>query len=283
MSLLSALHLPAYAGFVAGQFRKMLAYRTRYVTGIVSYLVYVTTHFFLWRAIWSRKPAGAEIGGFTAEEMVTYVVVGWVARSFYFNNVDRELSEQVQNGSIAVMLARPVSLQGTVAAGALGEGMFRFLFFTVPIGAAIFLLFPVRAPASALHGVAFLLSCTLALAIVTQINFLVGLCAFPLKNIDGVMRAKHYLIELLSGLLIPVALFPGWLRGLSAWLPFQAVSFLPGSIWLGRARAGVEWLGGGETLVARALAAQLAWVVALTLLGGACWRLAARRLTVQGG
>lgn len=283
MSLVRRLRLQAYLGFFSGQFHKMLAYRTRYVTGIISYLVYVTTYYFLWQAVYSHRPAGASLSGFTAEEMVTYVAIGWIARSLYFNNVDRELAEQVQNGTIAVMMARPVSLQGTVVASALGEGLFRCLFFSVPISVAVAFLFPIAPPASALHAVAFLVSCLLALATLTQLNFLIGLCAFPLKNIDGVMRAKHYLIEILSGLLIPISLFPGWLKALSAWMPFQAISYLPCAIWLGKAGGRAPWLGEGDGLVARALLVQAAWVVGLVLCGALGWRAARRRLVVQGG
>lgn len=284
MNPVRALHLPAYVGFFAGQFHKMLAYRTRYVTGIVSYLVYVTTYYYLWRAVFLNREPGSAIAGFSLDQMVTYVAIGWIARSAYFNNVDRELAELVQNGTIAVALSRPVSLQGTILAGALGEGLFRFCFFTLPIGVVIFLLFPVALPATLLHGAAFVVSCVLSLIVLTHVNFLVGMCAFPLKNIDGVMRAKHYLIEILSGLLLPISLFPGWLQTLSAWLPFQAISFVPSSIWLGTPRGGIRWLGAtpGE-LIARGLAVQAAWVIALALASAFVWRRATKRLTVQGG
>ncbi len=290
MNPVRALHLPAYLGFFSGQFRKMLAYRTRYVTGIVSYLVYVTTYYYLWRAVFSHRAAGAVVAGYTLDQMVTYVAISWIARSAYFNNVDREIAEQVQNGSIAVALSRPVSLQGTVVAGALGEGLFRFCFFTLPIGAVILLLFPVGAPASPLHAAAFLVSCALSQVILTHVNFLVGMCAFPLKNIDGVMRMKHYLIEILSGLLLPVALFPGWLQALSSWLPFQAIAYVPSSLWLGHLRgpapAGgpLAWLAAEPgQLVARALLVQLGWVALLAVVANLVWRRATRRLVVQGG
>ncbi|MSP16989.1 MAG: daunorubicin ABC transporter permease [Myxococcales bacterium] len=284
MNPVRALHLPAYAGFFSGQFRKMLAYRTRYVTGIISYLVYVTTYYYLWRAVFLHRAPGAQIAGFTLDQIVTYVAISWIARSAYFNNVDRELAEQVQNGSIAVALSRPVSLQGTVVAGALGEGLFRFCFFTLPIGAVIFLLFPVAPPPSLLHAIAFVLSCALSQVILTHVNFLVGMCAFPLKNIDGVMRMKHYLIEILSGLLLPISLFPDWLQALSSWLPFQAIAFVPSSIWLGHARGGIGWLGDDPTqLIVHGLAVQAAWVAALALLCAFIWRRAARSLSVQGG
>ncbi len=274
MSFLRALHLPAYAGFVLGQFHKMLAYRLRYVTGIISYLVYVTTYYYLWQAVFVHRDAGSSIAGFSLEQMVTFVAIGWIGRSFYFNNVDREIGELVQNGQIGIALSRPVSFQGTILASSLGEGLFRLLFFTVPISVVIFLLFPVQWPASPLHATAFVLSCALSLVVLVHVNFLVGMCAFPLKNIDGVMRAKHYLIELLSGLLLPVAMFPGWLRNVSEWLPFQAISYVPSSIWLGRVTGGA---------LGRALALQATWAVALVLASAFVWSRATRRLTVQGG
>ncbi len=263
-----------YLGFFSGTFQKMLAYRLRYFTGWISYLVYVTTYYYLWRAAYAAAPAGGEIRGFTLDEMVTWIAVGWCARSFYFNNVDRELGELVQNGQIALALSRPVSFQGSIVASALGEALFRLLFFNLPISAVVFLLFPVQGPASVLHAAAFALSLLLALLILVHVNFLVGMCAFPLKNIDGVMRAKHYMLELLSGLLIPVSMFPPSLQEVSRFLPFQAISSISTSIWLGRLSGADLWRG---------LGVQAAWAAGLAAACALVWRRATRRLTVQGG
>jgi ABC-2 type transport system permease protein len=271
---MSFLHWRAYQGFFTGTFHKMLAYRVRYYTGIVSYLVYVTIYYFLWKAAFATLPTGATIRGFTFDEMVTYVSVAWCARSFYFNNVDRELGEQVQNGTIAVALSRPVSFQATVLAGALGEGVFRLLCFSLPIGVVIFLLFPAKAPPSLLQCGAFATSLLLSLVILTQVNFLVGMCAFPLENIDGVMRAKHYLLEVLSGVQIPVTVFPATLQTVSSFLPFKSIGFVPTAIWLGKLQ--------GRGLV-DGLATQAAWAVGLVLACAFVWNRATQRLTVEGG
>jgi ABC-2 type transport system permease protein len=263
-----------YLGFVSGTFQKMLAYRLRYYTGIVSYLIYVAINYYVWKAVFADRAPGARIRGFTFGEMSTYVAIGWIARSFYFNNVDRELGDQVQKGEIALALARPVSFQATVLAGAIGEGMFRFVCFMVPVSVVVFLFFPVAGPASPLHGAAFVASLWLALLLLTQLNFLVGMCAFPLKSIDGVMRAKHYLLEILSGLVLPVTMFPGWLQTLSRFLPFQQISFVPTAIWLGK-------LSGPQLLLA--LARQAGWALVLAVLCALVWRRITRRLTIQGG
>jgi ABC-2 type transport system permease protein len=263
-----------YLGFVSGTFQKMLAYRLRYYTGIVSYLIYVAINYFIWKAVYADRPPGTLLDGYDFVGMTTYVSIGWIARSFYFNNVDREIGDQVQKGEIALALARPVSYQATILAGAIGEGTFRFFCFTVPVAVVIFLIFPVAAPASALHAAAFVVSIWLALLLLTHLNFLVGMCAFPLKSIDGVMRAKHYLLEILSGLLLPLAMFPNWLKSLSRWLPFQQISFVPTSIWLGK-------LQGQE--LALALARQALWVLLFAATCAFVWRRVTSRLTIQGG
>ena len=124
--------LRVYGAFVRAAFLKMLAYRLRYLTGIFSYLIYVTTYYYLWRSVYAHAGPG-RIAGLDLGEMVTYVAVGWIARSFYFNNVDRDLADLVAAGDIASLLARPVSLQGMMVAQSLGESLFRLLFFSLPI------------------------------------------------------------------------------------------------------------------------------------------------------
>ena len=265
--------LEAYSAFVRAAFHKMLAYRLRYYTGVVTYLIYVTTYAFLWRAFYQGS-GRTEVGGFDYSELRTYVVIGWLARSFYFNNIDREIADLVEEGQLANALIRPVSFPAMMFCEALGQSLFRLLFFTPPLALVLALAHPLQLPPAAWLAVAFAVSCALSLAILVQINFLVGLLALRLKSIQGVMRAKHYLLELGSGLLMPIALFPDWLATVSRWLPFECIAYSPGSIWLGRWSA-VE--------VLEAIARQGVWVAVLGSLVALGWRRAARRITIQGG
>lgn len=264
--------LRAYLAFVRASFLKMLAYRLRYTTGVFSYLIYVATYFFLWKSVYAES--GETIAGFDLPTLVSYVAVGWIGRSFYFNSIDREIADLVVEGEIAGTLARPISFQWMLVAGALGESLFRLVFFSLPIAVVLFLVFPIRLPATALDALAFGVSSLLSLLVFVHINFLVGLSALSLKSIQGILRAKHYLIELLSGLLLPITFFPEWLAVLTRWLPFQAIAYLPTSIYLGRFE--------GEELF-QALGIQLGWALALAALSLAIWGRAARRLTIQGG
>lgn len=263
--------LSMYAEFARVSFLKMLAYRLRYYMGIVTYLVNVTVYYFIWKAIFANSTT---LQNFSLPEIITYVAVGWIVRTFYFNNIDRDLAAQVAEGRLATDLTKPVSLQMMYVAQAVGESAFRAVLFTIPTAAAILLLFPIKAPASSLSFLLFAVSTIFALLIFALINFLVGLCAVRLKSILGLIRAKYFVIELLSGLLIPMTFFPASVRRILAWLPFQHVTWTPLTLYLGKAR-------GKEALFA--LAAQVAWVAALWLLGHWFWVWNARKISIQGG
>ena len=62
----------------------------------------------------------------------------------------------------------------------------------------------------------------------SQINILTGLSAFFLENNEGLMRMKRVAIDLFSGLVIPLSFFPAMGRASLGFLPFQAITYLPG-------------------------------------------------------
>ena len=106
------------------------------------------------------------------------------------------------------------------------------------------------------------------------INFMIGTCAIPLKSILALIRAKYWLIELLSGLLIPMSYFPDKVSKVLAWLPFEHIAYTPLQIYLGKL---------DQPSAVRALATQWAWVFALLILGDLWWSRASRKITIQGG
>jgi len=266
--------LGLYLEFTRITFLKMLAYRLRYYTGIASYLVFVAGNAFLFRAVYATLPPGSVIGGFDATSIVTYVAVAWIGRSLTFNNIDRELAEQVAAGQIAQNLLKPIDFQAMTFFGALGEALFRLVLFTIPISVVIVPLFGVGAPATPTAGAAAALSFFLAFLVNSGVNFLVGTCALRLKSILGLVRAKHVVLELLTGALIPLSFFPGAWRTVVESLPFASITYLPVVIWMGQ-RTGPD--------LARALGVQAFWAAALYALGALFWRAAVRRTSVQGG
>ena len=269
--------LRLYLGFVRLAFLKFLAYRLRYYTGVVSYTIFVAGHYYLYTALFASRVAdtgGATIGGLTIAEMITYVAISWIGRSFYFNNISRELMRMITEGEIAMHLIKPFHVQTVMMFEAIGESGFRLIMFTLPIMVVIVPLFGIDGPPEpALYGWTFLSFC-LDLVIYSQINFLLGCLAFYMKNIQGVLRAKMVSMDFLTGVVVPFTFFPEWFQNVVAWLPFQGISYIPVTIYLGKRP--------GEELYA-AIALQLAWAVGLFVAGRLVWRFSVTRVVVQGG
>ena len=252
-------------------FLNMLAFRLRYYTGIVNYLINVAVYYFIWRAIFRVDP---HFAGFTFPQMITYVAVGWIIRSMYFNNLDAEMAEDILDGRITMTLLKPVSLQTSYVARSVGESAFRLLLLTVPTAVVVSLIFPLLPPADLAHFGVFLVSLAASVVLVAAMNFIVGTFAIRLISILGLLRAKFWVQDLLSGVLVPLTLLPGPLRVVSHWLPFEHIGFTPLMIYLGK----MTW-----KQTAASLAIEVFWVVFLLWFGRRFWSLMSRKITVHGG
>ena len=266
--------LDTYFAFSRIAFLKMLAYRLRFYTGIFTYFLFVAVYYFIWKAVYAGQPAGSQINGFSLTDMITYVAIGWIARSFYHSNIDYEMNDLVRTGHIANFLLRPVSLQGVMLFQAAGESLFRLVLFSLPISLVICSVFPVTGPVSSAHFIYFICSTVLGFLILAAINFLVGLWAFSLKSVQGVIRAKQNLIQLFSGLLIPIVFFPDWVQNVFALLPFQSIAYVPLKFYLGK----IALESAPYELMLQGL-----WAVGLLILGQILWLRSATRLSIQGG
>jgi ABC-2 type transport system permease protein len=269
--------LVPYREFSRIGFVNILAFRLRYYTGIVTYLINVTVYYFIWSAVYgpaSGSAAGATLAGYNLPQMLTYVSVGWIIRSFYWNTIDQEIAYEVIEGKIAMELIKPVSVQWMWIARAVGESAFRLLMLTAPTAVVIALIFPVGGPASPAHFALFGLAVAGSFLLMAAINFMIGTCAIPLKSILALIRAKFWLIELLSGLLVPLRFFPAPLQAVSRWLPFEHIAYTPLQIYLGKLTLAQSGL---------ALGREALWVALLLWLGHMWWNRATRKITIHGG
>jgi ABC-2 type transport system permease protein len=264
--------LSVYVELIRIRFLTMLAYRVNYYSGILIYALNIGSYYFIWKATYAHG-AGA-IGGLTFEQMTTYTVVGWMARAFYFNNLDRDIASEIRDGSVAIQFIRPYNYIVVKIMQGLGEGLFRFLLFSLPGLLVASLLFPVKWPADPGRWAIFLVMLLFAFLINSQINIVTGLFAFFLENNEGLMRMKRIAVDLFSGLLLPISFFPGWAAAVLKVLPFQAITYLPNAVLTGKET------GAG---VVQALGVQALWFVLLLIPIYVLWNRARTRLFVQGG
>ena len=263
--------LVPYVEFSRVGFVNILAFRLRYFTGIITYFLNVTVYYFIWTAVFRSS---SSLAGYTLAQMIAYVSVGWIIRSFYWNTIDQEMAYEVIEGKIAMDFIKPVSIQWMWISRAMGESAFRLGLLTLPTAVILALVFPIQGPASRENFVLFIAAVAGSFFLMAAINFMIGTCAIPLKSILALIRAKYWLIELLSGLLIPIAFFPEKLQRVMAWFPFEHIANTPLQIYLGKLDRAHAW---------RALGTQWLWVVALLILAHVWWDRASRKITIHGG
>lgn len=263
--------MSAYLDFIRIRFLMMLAYRVNYYSGIVIYAINIGAYYFLWQAIYGDQES---LAGFTVAQMTTYIAVSWMARAFYFNNLDREIANEIRDGSVAVQLIRPYSYLLVKMMQGFGEGLFRLLLFMVPGMLIVCLIFPVQLPADPKVWLVYIVMLFFSFLINSQINILTGLFAFFVENNEGMIRMKRVMVDLFSGVVVPIAFFPGWLSAIMQWLPFQAITYLPSAVFTGRTPLNEA---------AAVFGLQLLWFTVLLVPIGLTWRAARKRLFVQGG
>jgi ABC-2 type transport system permease protein len=139
------------------------------------------------------------------------------------------------------------------------------------IGGLLFgLAFPHDLVAIALVAPAVILAVVISFAC----RFLVNLAAFWLVEVRGLITVYVLTMNLLCGLIVPVQLFPTWLKAIAYSTPFPFLLQAPTDLVTRQAEG---WTAVGI------IAAQLGWCVALLGLGRLALRRATDKLVVQGG
>ncbi|MCI0340507.1 MAG: ABC-2 family transporter protein [Planctomycetales bacterium] len=221
----------------------------------------------LWAAVLARGP----VAGLEAREVLWYIAVTeWIVLSIPM--VHLEIEQDVRSGDVAYRLARPVSYLGMRIAEALGALLARLAFVGVVAAALVPALaggFP-RDPRGLLFAVPL---GALAAAVAVLFQAAIGLAAFWLQDCSPVYWIWQKLTFLLGGLLLPLDLYPGWLRTIARWSPFEPLLYGP-------ARAA---LGAGAVEAAATAGKLVLWAAIATALLGAVARRARRALEVNGG
>jgi ABC-2 type transport system permease protein len=250
--------------------RRYAAYPWATAAGVFTNTIFGFIQAYILLAVFRHR---ADVGGYDARDAVTYV---WLAQAFLMTVYIfgwQELALRIRDGSIATDLARPLDPQRYWLAFDLGRAPYHFVFrgfLPFVFGA---LVFDLRYPAAA-NIALFLVSLALAVVVSFGFRFLYNSAAFWLVDIRGVVTLSITISVFFSGLVLPLAFFPSWLRDVAHALPFASALQTPIDLWLGKYH-GLGLLG--------VLALQVFWALALLGLGRLALRAGSQKLVVQGG
>jgi ABC-2 type transport system permease protein len=182
-----------------------------------------------------------------------------------------EIQEALRRGDVVYQLGRPASYVVAEFASALG-----LLAVRVPVlGATAFVCaFAFTRWIPPLTAVIAIVPFALvATALITGMHLWIGLLAFWLHDVSPVYWVWQKLLFVLGGLMLPLALYPGFVQRIAAVTPFPALLGGPASMVLGTGSMGPVALALHLVFWSAATVVAVAWTFrratsALTLNGG---------------
>lgn len=267
-----------YAAIIAARFKALLQYRAAALGGLFTQIFFGLVRVMILRAFYAATTHAAPM---TLTNVTGYVWLGQATLLLIPWREDADVAEQIRTGTVVYELTKPLDLWATWFARSLAWRTAPVLLRMVPMFAFAMLVVPVVAPgwelapppsvaAFALWIACFAGAVMLSAALTTLINVSM---MWTISG-EGIPMLLATFATMFGGLVIPLPLFPDWLKPALYALPFAGILDLPARVFTGDLS-----LAQGGLVVAH----QLAWT--LVLAAGARYFLARglRRLVVQGG
>ncbi len=259
-------------GVVAAAMKIQMAYRFDFFMAILGSLLTMSLMYFLWASIF-RSSTSIEM---SYPALITYVCLG---QAFSFarpgqRRIMMRISQGIRSGDVLLDLVRPTDYQMLIFSDTIGAYLMETITVSLPSYLLAVFLFRIAAPVTPEAAAGFILSLIGSLFLVLSLDFFIGLMAFWTFNVWGLGYAKIAILDILAGTIIPLTLFPEWLRRIAMLLPFKDMAYTPLAIYVGQISGSAIWTS---------ILIQFGWGIGLVLLTRLVWIKARRRIEIQGG
>ena len=271
--------LRPYIAVVSARYRMLLQYRAAAIAGFGTQLFWGFIRLMIFAAFYSASRQALPMA---ISEIVDYVWLGQAMFALLPWTVDAELARHVRNGAVAYELLRPLDLYTLWFASALAFRTAPMSLRCIPLVIVAMVMLPglgfdawaLHLPRSLLSAMLFAISFGLAILLSTCITMLMHISMLWTLSSQGIDRVTPAITMVLSGMVVPLPLFPDWLQPILWLQPFRSLVDVPFRIYSGNmslSLACVEVMG------------QLLWIIALVSLGRFLLARGIRKLVVQGG
>lgn len=225
-----------------------------------------------WSALLGTKPSFL---GYTRPEMLTYVLLINILRSFVFTGRGWQLVGEISSGRISSYLVRPLSYHGYALSLDLAQKTVHVAsaFFEVALLSALVRggLFLPRDPAT---WVLFIAASILASLLFFFLEFMVSSLAFWTSESGGPLFCFELFLAFAAGAFFPLDVLPEALRRALSATPFPYMVYFPARVFLEKVS-----LAEG----ARLLTIEAAWLALFIAAALAVWRRGVRSYAAEGG
>ncbi len=224
-------------------------------------------------AVWLSISRNGPVNGFSSADFVAYYMLALLVRQLTAVWSAWTLSMDIREGRLSPQLLRPLHPIHMEIANNWAEKIMR-LTIVVPIIVVVFVLVPgARLTLTPITVPAFVLSVAGAWALCFLSDYVTGILTFWTSHALAFTQVWWDLRMVLSGMLVPLQMFPPAVLPVLDWLPFRYMLSFSTEIVLGRVE-GAQILSG--------LLVQFGWVALFWLLVRVLWRLGVRSYSAVG-
>lgn len=252
------------------QLNQYQIYKSNFYLFTLNRLVEVAVYIFVWQAIYNQT---GDAGGFSISQMVTYYILVVTFSSIATWGINQDMAHSIRNGQINKELLNPITYFQYYFGMDLGE-----LAFATIIGFATFIIcslfWQLTLPTTIMNFVLCFVVMILGIPITFFIQMIVGTIGFYTNSIWGMQILRRAVIQIFSGIIAPITLFPTWFQKLSNVLPFKELIYTPINIWLGNVAMNEIFF-----IVLK----QIIWGFILYAIAKAFFNHAVKNITINGG
>ena len=253
--------------------QSQMYYRTSFFLNLLSPMVLLAGQYLLWHALYQQQPDHI-ISGMDAAQMYSYLLIAFTLNHIMGWSSENALSKEIKNGTVVKRCIRPVSFLSQSVAEMTGT-LLPQLALNLIIASAGFLLFGRFLLVPSLQNIVLFLPC-MAGALLLRI-LLIELCSllcFYTTGYLGISWTRNAIFEFFSGALIPIVMFPGWLKSMAYMTPFPYMIQIPISILLGQEL---------NVPLFQVYAVQFFWIGIFLALHGLFYKTIRNNLRIAGG
>lgn len=229
------LHYRKYREAAHMNLKAQLAWRADVLFNMIFTISKILFAYLLWGIIFKQNSL---VAGFTFHGMLSYYIVSsFLSQLEMSHGISEEIFWRIRGGTFTNYMVLPMSTEGYFISMEVGVVLFYLAFDFL---AAVVWIFLFR-----IHFVfttnLLILACAvlmvlLGLLFMVQLNYYLGILTIKYQEISTFLMIKNNLVALVTGTIVPLALFPDGMVRLMRCLPFYYVTYLPSMLITGRCK-----------------------------------------------
>lgn len=215
--------------------KTQLIWRADVIFNMIFTITKIIFAYLLWGMVFQNKDTVAQ---FTFHGMLSYYIISsFLSQLEMSEGISNEIHDRIRNGTFSKYMVIPVNIEGYFMAMELGVVSFYLVFdlLAAIVWIFIFQIEFVFAAEPSLLLCAVIIS-ALGLIFMAQLNYFLGLLTLKYQGIGTFLMMKNLLLELVTGSIVPLSLFPEVVVALLRLLPFYYVTYLPAMLFTGQCR-----------------------------------------------